>query len=89
MTSAGVEIAGWAGLIAPLLVDLRAPVSADIAALLRLGHVDLATWKLAPEQRDRLAGLQIEADDQSRRAIAWETRTGEPCSWVRLVPMVR
>ena len=76
--SDGVEIAGRAGLIAILLSNRRAQASADIVALLRLGHVDLGAWELSSEHRDRLAGLQIEADDESGRAMAWEARTGEP-----------
>ena len=41
VTNDGVEIAGRAGLIAILLGDRRAQASADIVALLRIGHVDL------------------------------------------------
>ena len=78
VTSDAIEIASPAGLVAVLLADPWARASADIVALLRLGHVDLGAWELSSEHRDRLAGLQIEADDENRRAMKWEARTGEP-----------
>ena len=78
VTSDGVEIASRAGLVAILLGDRRTQASADIVALLRLGAVDLPGWELSSEQIDRLARLQVEADDENRRACEWETRTGEP-----------
>ena len=78
VVSDGVTLASRSGLGAMLLADRRVRASADIVSLLQLGQVDANGFGLPDEHLRRLERLQVEADEETRRAADWEAKTGEP-----------